>query len=222
MSFMLRQINIDNNPYVGIFCKASEEICILPTNVSSKIQSIIKEALDVKIATTSICNTSLIGPMIALNSRSLVTTDLAHEYELARLKKYVDIGVVSETFNAIGNNVLVNDRHALVHPQLSKKTIKAIEDILDVEVVKGTIAGMKTVGSVAVVTNNGLLTHPKTMEEELEILKALFKVPVYFGTVNFGTPFIASGLVANSKGAITGTKTTGIEMARIKEALGFI
>ncbi len=138
------------------------------------------------------------------------------------LKKYVDIGVVSETFNAIGNNVLVNDRCALVHPQLSKKTIKAIEDILDVEVVKGTIAGMKTVGSVAVVTNNGLLTHPKTTEEDLEILKALFKVPVYFGTVNFGTPFIGSGLVANSKGAITGTKTTGIEMGRIEEALGFI
>lgn len=33
---------------------------------------------------------------------------------------------------------------------------------------------------------------------------------------------IGSGLVANSKGAIIGNLTTGIEMGRIEEALGFL
>ena len=42
------------------------------------------------------------------------------------------------------------------------------------------------------------------------------------GTVNHGYPVIGSGLVANTKGAIIGKLTTGIEMGRIEEALGFL
>jgi translation initiation factor 6 len=42
------------------------------------------------------------------------------------------------------------------------------------------------------------------------------------GTVNHGDPMIGTGLVANSKGAIIGRNTTGIEMGRIEEALGFL
>ena len=42
------------------------------------------------------------------------------------------------------------------------------------------------------------------------------------GTVNHGSPVIGSGLIANSKGAIIGNQTTGIEMGRIEEALGFL
>ena len=39
------------------------------------------------------------------------------------------------------------------------------------------------------------------------------------GTINHGVPFIGSGLVANSKGALVGDLTTGIELGRIEEAL---
>lgn len=42
------------------------------------------------------------------------------------------------------------------------------------------------------------------------------------GTVNHGFPMIGSGLVANDHGALIGRLTTGIEMGRIDEALGFL
>ena len=74
----------------------------------------------------------------------------------------------------------------------------------------------------AVVTNKGLLCHPKTSEEEIRFLEKVFKVPVMIGTINHGSPVIGSGLVANTKGAIIGDLTTGIEMGRIEEALGYI
>ncbi|RLF51129.1 MAG: translation initiation factor IF-6, partial [Thermoplasmata archaeon] len=45
---------------------------------------------------------------------------------------------------------------------------------------------------------------------------------VMVGTVNHGAPLIGSGIIANSHGAIIGSLTTGIEMNRIEEALGFL
>jgi translation initiation factor 6 len=42
------------------------------------------------------------------------------------------------------------------------------------------------------------------------------------GTINHGSPVIGSGLSVNNKGAIVGNLTTGIEMGRIEEALGFL
>jgi len=74
----------------------------------------------------------------------------------------------------------------------------------------------------AVVTNKGLLCHPKVTLEEKKVLESVFDVEVMSGTVNHGMPLIGSGLVANTKGAIIGNLTTGIEMGRIEEALGFL
>ena len=53
-------------------------------------------------------------------------------------------------------------------------------------------------------------------------LEDIFDVKVMIGTVNHGVPLIGSGLVANTKGAIIGDLTTGIEMGRIEEALDFL
>jgi len=81
---------------------------------------------------------------------------------------------------------------------------------------------MKTVGMAAVVTNKGCLCHPKVTDDEKKVLEKVFDVEVMIGTINHGHPMIGSGLVANSKGAIIGNLTTGIEMGRIEEALGFL
>ena len=114
------------------------------------------------------------------------------------------------------------DRGALIHPDIKEKSRKQIEKALGVPVKKGTIASLKTVGMAAVVTNKGCLCHPKITEEEKQHLEDLFEVNVMIGTVNHGYPMIGSGLVANTKGAIIGNRTTGIEMGRIEEALGFL
>jgi len=78
------------------------------------------------------------------------------------------------------------------------------------------------VGMAAVVTNKGCLCHPKVTDDEKAVLQDVFDVEVMIGTVNHGFPMIGSGLVANTKGAIIGDQTTGIEMGRIEEALGFL
>jgi translation initiation factor 6 len=134
----------------------------------------------------------------------------------------LDVCIISDKINAAGNDILVNDTGALVHPDIQDRTIKEIEKILRVRVYRGTIGTLKTVGMAAVVTNRGLLCHPKTTDQEKRILEKVFSVDVMIGTVNHGSPVIGSGIVANTKGAIIGNLTTGIEMGRIEEALGFL
>jgi translation initiation factor 6 len=53
-------------------------------------------------------------------------------------------------------------------------------------------------------------------------MEDIFKVPVDVGTVNCGIPYVATGLVANSNGAVVGLLTTGPEMFIIGHALDVV
>ncbi|MEW6069071.1 MAG: translation initiation factor IF-6 [Candidatus Thermoplasmatota archaeon] len=216
---MLQLVDV---PHIGILCKASDKLCVVPSEFTPKIISTIKNALEVEVISTTICNTSLIGSLLVMNSHGAVVTEYAYESELKKLKAHLPLATVSDRLNAIGNNVLANDRYGLVHPQLSKETVSILEDILGIELARGTIANLKTVGSAGVATNKGLFLHPKATEQEIEFLKDFFNLPVYVGSVNFGFPYTGSGIVANSKGAIVGKNTTGIELGIIEEALGLV
>src|SRR5206468_11376657 len=49
-----------------------------------------------------------------------------------------------------------------VHPGYDDETVAFIGEVLGVSVVRGTVAGIKTVGSVAVATNKGVLIDRKS------------------------------------------------------------
>jgi translation initiation factor 6 len=117
--------------------------------------------------------------------------------------------------------VLANDSAALVHPDISDKAIEIIEKTLSVDVKRGTIAGIKTVGMAGVTTNHGLLAHPMIKQEEVSILEDLFALNVEIGTVNYGSQVVGSGVLANSSGYVAGSETTGHELGRIEDALMF-
>ena len=125
-------------------------------------------------------------------------------------------------FTALGNNILVNDTAALVNPNMTDSAVEKIGNFFDVDVHKGTIGGLKTVGMAACATNKGILVNPKASKFELERLDEIFGLPVDIGTVNLGSPQVGSGLLANSKGYVVGRETTGHEMGRIEDALGFL
>ncbi|VVB87645.1 Translation initiation factor 6 [uncultured archaeon] len=108
-----------------------------------------------------------------------------------------------------------------MHPDLSDKAVGAIEKALGVDVMRGTIGGLKTVGMAGVATNKGVLVHPKTSAREIAVLEELFHLPVDIGTVNFGSHLVGSGILANSKGYVAGEDTTGPEITRIEDALGY-
>ncbi len=219
----LRSIDLNGDPFLGVFAEATEERLLLPPGVSDQAALRLEESLAVPHVTVTVGGTRVIGTLIAANSKGAVVGSIALEEELRVLRNAgLEVFPLSGRFNAAGNVILVSERAALVHPRLGKAEVQGIANALGVEVEKGTVAGLYTVGSAAVVTPKGILTHPKVDDEEIEQLKSLFHLDVGIGTVNYGSPMIGSGVIANSKGACFGSSSTGIEQGRVAEALGFI
>jgi len=220
---MLQLLDFNENPNIGVFCRANDDVVFVRKGLLKKVKKSIIETLDVKLVELSFADASIIGSLIAFNSKGAVVTDFVDKEAINIVSKEgLDVCVIGDKYNAAGNDILVNDNGALVHPDLMDKSVEDIEEVLKVPVYRGTIGSLKTVGMAAVVTNKGLLCHPKVSEDEKMLLEKVFNVNVMIGTVNHGSPVIGSGLVANTKGAIIGNLTTGIEMGRIEEALGFL
>jgi len=198
-------------------------VVFLQQSLPKKTKQLVGKILDVNVVELCIADSTIIGSLLTCNSSGAIITAFTNkETFLALEQQGLRVFPIEDIINAAGNDILTNDHGALVHPDLKNSTIKKISSILDVPVQKGTIASLGTVGMAAVVTNKGCLCHPKTTEEEKQQLEKVFDVDVMIGTVNHGFPMIGSGLVANTKGAIIGNMTTGIEMGRIEEALGFL
>jgi len=218
-----QQISFNENPNVGVFCRTNDNVLFVKTGLSKKIKNKLVQTLDVDLVELTISDATIIGSLLTINSNGAIVTDFIDNKNLKKIKDQgLDVYIIDDVINAVGNDILVNDFGAMVHPDIKNDTIEKINEIFKVPVFKGTIGSLKTVGMAAVVTNKGLLCHPKATDFEKEQLKKIFKVDVMIGTINHGVPMIGSGLVANINGAIVGSLTTGIEMGRIEEALKFL
>ena len=97
--------------------------------------------------------------------------------------------------------------------------VATIREALGVRTERGTIAGLGTVGMAGVVTNRGVVLHPRATEKEAAHASELFGVPVHRSTANFGVPIVGACIVANSTGILVGRPTTPVEVVHIQEGL---
>jgi len=213
---MIKQINVKKNSLIGLFGLLTDKYVLLSYDFPNI-------ELDVPVLRTKIYSTDLIGVFCAGNSNGLIVPSIIEDEEEKRIKKFctengIAFGKISSDFNAFGNLIACNDKHALISEIISKKILKDIKDILDVEYVVGSVSGHTEVGSCIVVTNKGFLVHPDG-ENNLEGIKEIFKVSGRAGSVNLGFPYVRSGILANSKNVFVGDETTGIEMNVISDAL---
>jgi translation initiation factor 6 len=154
-----------------------------------------------------------------MNSRCAVVAQTATGAEVAALGRHVKVVKLPHRLNAAGNNVLANDRGALLNPGLDQRSADIVAREMDVEVLRAPIARIATVGSAGVVTNKGMLCHPKATPEERADFSKLFGVPVLIATANYGTPLVGACMAANTKGCVVGSTSTPIELGRIEDGL---
>ena len=212
---------IHGNPLIGLYVRVNEDVAFIGVR-DEKAKRIIESELAVKVTRTTVAGSELVGAMMALNTSGAVVGRYVREKEIDRIERKIDVLVADLNINCMGNVIALNDRGAVIHPDIDESIAGEIKDFLGIDVAKGTIGGVKTVGMSSVVTNNGALVNPNVTEWEIErIIETLGVEPVK-GTVNFGSEMVGTGVVANSKGYVAGRDTTGFELGAIEEALGFI
>lgn len=220
---MLKLLEIAGNPNVGVYVRATEHHVFYTSSATKKESTAILEALGVPGVATTIGGSSVVGSLLAANKNGIIVADIALRVELRRIERAgLPWRPLAELLNAAGNNILCNDRGALVNPEYSDEAIALIEKTLGVPVQRGTLGGVGTVGMAGVANNKGAVVHPKATDEERETARRILGGTVLPGTVNRGTALIGAGVTANSKGAAIGRQTTGVEMNRIEDALGFL
>jgi len=220
----LQRLSFAGSAYVGVFARATDDCVLVRPDADDDAVAALEAELAVPAVATTVGGSSTVGALATGNENGLLVSSRSLEYERERLEEAVDLPVAElpGRVNAAGNVVLANDYGAYVHPDLPREAIQVVGELLDVPVERGDLAGVRTVGTAAVATNEGVLCHPKATDAELDHLEAVLDVRADVGTVNYGAPLVGSGLLANGAGYVVGEDTTGPELGRIEDALGYV
>ena len=206
-------------PNIGVYTAVNESFAFIAGDAAPEFVKDVEEALQVETTLMTVAGSFVIGSLVVMNSNGAVVSGLADPREIETIGKCIKCTPIEDPLNAAGNNILANDKGAIVNPQYSKALVKVISDALGVECVQASIAGVNTVGSVCRATNIGCVCHADASDEEMKLIQDVLKVECIRTTVNHGSRMLGTGILANSKGALIGDDTTPVEMGKIEEGL---
>lgn len=215
-------LNFHGDPNVGLYGFATNRFCLLgPTSEKAKK---LHEILKVPIHNVSVLHLDLIRILITGNSHGIVVPNFLVDRDIASLehalaKHSANIHVL-DTEQAVGNLMIINDKGIIIPPIL-RRFQNELEKFFGLKCGVTAIAGLQSLGSLGIATNKGCLVHPQIKDSEAKIIESVLGVPLDVGTVNFGSPYPGSGIIANIHGFAAGSSTSGPELGRIAETLGF-
>ena len=220
----LLQRDLFNSPYSGVFCATNDLLTFIPPGIPSDDMEAISEALGTRIEVVTIGGSSVLGTLIAMNSKGILVSNLITTMESDKIEAIasdigLNFGVLSERSNAIGNNFLINDSGGFCNERLTSRSKTSAEEVLEIKIESRSLNRMDTLGMISCVTNKGGLCHPEISDEEKGIMEKVLEVPVMEGTVNFGMPLVGAGVISSTNGAVCGRQSTGVELGRVEEAL---
>ena len=219
----IAKTTILGNSGLGVFALSTEDFSIVPYSIKESSLKVISDTLSVNVIQTTIANSVLVGTMIIGNSKAILVPQNIKEKEYKILEEnlsgQIKLVELNSKYTALGNLIVMNDKGAIVSDMLEKNAQKQIQDELDIEIVVGNLLGSPLVGSLVMSTNRGALVHPLFSEEEIKEIASILRVKVDVCTINRGIPYPRVGIIANSKGAVIGTDSTGPESMRIFEVL---
>lgn len=219
----LLKTNFNGTSNVGLFGYATNSYCLLGVDVPESKAQEIGKVLRVPVHRMTLCGTSLIGVFAAGNDHCLLVPHIILEHERRSLDQLeINYKIIKSKVTALGNSIVANNRGCLVSQQFSADTKKLIRQSLDVPLKPGTIAGLETVGSLAVINKHTCLIHQSADDEEMRAVEELLGVECIQATVNLGSPYLRAGLLCNDRGFVIGDQSGGPEIVHIDESLGFL
>lgn len=210
---------------IGVYLVANNSYILFPRLLLKPLIKKLKSVFDKPLFPITVNNSNLIGVYTASNKYGIIVPNIMKDEEIDDLKTYLrdsaKIKVLKSIDNAFGNLILCNDKGAIISSLLKSKR-KEIEDTLNVEVVVYEFADSYLPGSIALANNNGCVVHPLTRDEEIEQIKSILKVDeTDVSTINRGIPYLSAGAIVNDNSGVFGEASTGPEMMRLTNVLGY-
>ncbi len=219
----LYKTNVQGNPNVGLYGFCTDEYCLVAPEFTQEQISKIQEVLRVPVYQIKIARTSLIGALVTGNKNILLVPGITDTPELLHLKQLgIPHKVIQTKVTALGNAILCNENGALVSREYSADTKKIIRQALQVTLHPGEIGTTEVPGSCVIHNKHAAVIHAFATAEQIKEVEALLGIKCTKGTVNFGSPYVRSGVLANANGMVIGDSSTGIEIENIYEVLGFL
>ena len=221
-------MNFHGDPNVGLHGFATDKFCLVGKTVTDKQVAELERKMKVPVIRATLYGMDLIGLFAIGNSSSLVLPKIIFEQELKNLRASLEklgikVSVIEAGHTAFGNNILANDKIAIISTVYEKETAKQIAKALGIkEFVQIDLANTKIPGSVGKITNKGAIFSPNLSEADIKKLEKLLGFEIGLGTINLGNPFVSSGIIANSHGFAAGQASSGFEISRVDESLGFL
>ncbi|MBI3859526.1 MAG: translation initiation factor IF-6 [Thaumarchaeota archaeon] len=217
----LHLIDIYRSPNIGVFLRANDRVLLVPKGLAETKSDRLSQSLEVTAVPTSIGESRLLGPLVSMNNSGVLVSRLAEKNEVEEIQAATGLNVerLESRYTAVGNLVAANDKFALASPLLDPRALTQVRDVLGTEVERIPVKEYSQVGSLVVATNSGAAVYPGLDDGESRRIGTLLGVDAVPTSVNRGVPYVASGIVANSKNAVVGTQTTGPELVFITRAL---
>lgn len=217
-------VSFGGSSHVGVYAHVSTDCLLVRHDADEEVVASLASEFDLPATPVTVGGSDTVGALTVGNENGTLVSRQATDRELESIAEATDATVtrLPGKLNAAGNVVLANDYGAWVHPDLTDEAVHVVEETLEVPVERGSLADVNTVGTAAVANDTGVLCHPQSREEELEAVEEHLDVYADLGTVNYGAPLVGSGLLATDDGYVVGEETTGPELGRIEDTLGFI
>ena len=157
---------------------------------------------------------------MVVNNNGLLLPRNCYEEEISHLKKStgLNVDILDTKHTALGNLICTNDKGAVISPLIPTEYVKKVGDVLGVEVIRKRVAGYHQTGAMTVANSKGGIIHPSTEEEDIKIISQVLGIELEPATINGGSPYLASGILANNNSLVVGGLTDGPELVMLTKA----
>jgi len=220
---MIGKSHYYGNPFIGIFSKANDSFAFVPKGCSQNFLEAVGNHLGVETIEATINGSNLIGIYMSISKDFVVIPEIASRDEVDNIKRSgLRVIVAGERHNAWGNNLAMNSKGGIANSEMNPNVLKYIENVSGLEIAPMELEGYKTAGSVILATERGFAVKNMATENEIRRIESVLKVRGGIATANMGNMFISACALANSRGLLVGDTTTGIELARLQDALNLL
>lgn len=216
-------MEFEGNANIGLFFFVNDKFAILGKQVDEKKKKEIENVLDVPVYTLQVLSTDLIGVFLSGNNEILLSPQL-YEHELKQLEEIcskhdMKLIQIEDKLNTLGNNICVGDEEILINSNYSRQFKDHIKKATNLKVIELNHSEFSSAGAVCTFAKGKYYVSQELNEE---MVKDFIDKIAGVGSINSGSPFVASGIVANNNGIIIGSLSSTVEIQEVVENLDYL